>query len=376
MYWCNNVEEIIFLKNNYFFVMSVCVLVQSLCGMEDAQKLKVKSLNCIQRLCEVYCLTGSQILIRNNAGCSIIDSQLDQKITDITPHVYSIRVMPDKKTMFFCCGNTIYKYHIETRVCEYCIDIENSAYLVACNQYNSDLFLSIAEGGGHKRLRRYDYGKKDYGKDNIKYEGSAAIFIMHPEKPIISMMHKNEVSLYDAYNLKKKLKTFTLDKLIDRSALNKCFLAVINSNYNVISIIDLLKEENVGSFPILSPRNCITQFLFYLDEPILVTISFLIGEKQEILHYWDIRTKKSIYSMVFPGINNIFDLSFFSDGKQLVVAEKNGCSLYAVPFKVRCELIKEKLPLFLCVLRSAIEQQKQGVQQDVFRLLCNFLYCA
>ena len=363
--------------------MSVCVLVQSLCGMEDAQKLKVKSLNCIQKLSEIYCLIGPQILIRNNAGCSIIDSQLGQKITDITQHVYSLKVMPDiyslkvmpdKKTMFFCCDNTIYKYHIETRVCESGINVEGAAYLVACNQYNSDLFLSIGKIGGCNCLKRYDYGKKNYGKDKLKYEGNVARFIMHPEKPIISMMHKNEVSLYDAYNLKKKLKTFTLDKLIDRSALNKHFLAVINSNYNVISIIDLLKEETVDSFSILSTADCITQFLFYLDEPILVTISFLIEEEQEILHYWDVRTKKSIYSMAFPGINNIFDLSFFSDGKHVVVSEKNGCSLYAVPWTVRYECIKGKLPLFLYALRSCIDQQKQGIQQDVFQLLCNFLY--
>lgn len=246
--------------------------------------------------------------------------------------------------------------------------------MVACNPYNSDLFLSTAEWGDRKRLRRYDYNKKNYGKDKLKYEGSAASFIMHPEKPIISMMHKNEVSLYDAYNLKKKLKTFTLDKLIDRSALNKRFLAVINGDYNVISIIDLLKEENVGSFSVLSKADCITKFLFYLDEPILVTISFLIGGKQEIMHYWDIRTEKSIYSMAFSGVNEILDLSFFSDGKQLVVSEKKGCFIYSVPWIVRYELIKGKLPLFLCALRNGINQQKQGVQQDIFKLLCNFLY--
>lgn len=71
-------------------------------GMENAQNLKVKSLSCIQKPCEVYCLIGPQILINTSNGCSVIDSQLDQKVKDITKYnIYGLRVMPDKKTMFF-----------------------------------------------------------------------------------------------------------------------------------------------------------------------------------------------------------------------------------------------------------------------------------
>ena len=236
------------------------------------------------------------------------------------------------------------------------------------------MVLVFKDAVGKSVLKTYNYIEQSWGEDSELCKENIE-WSFHPAKEIACAIQGNTILQYTDFHLKKAPRKIELNESINACRMSTGrFFATINWRTNTIFIIDLLNNDN--DFFGIKCNEILLEALFYPADFILVTLSYISKKEKmpKIMRYWNIKTRKLIDYVIFSGIKKIYDYSFFPDGKEMVAICDDTCGIYAVPFKVRYELIKEKLSLCLCALRSAIEQQKQGVQQDLFRLLCNFLY--
>ncbi len=356
--------------NQSSFIISSFLIATISQAMENTEKFnlyKIQEITAVENPRCVRYVKNNCVAISSSRECNILDLETKSllcvnKLNNCWDYVNSpiLEITRNKIISSIDKKITIYDMQVGKEICF--MPKQQEAWSLAVNPHDDTIFLSYAR---EKTVLEYNYTN-----DSSQYihsdEKNCWLIDIHPSKKIMCIANcLGDISVRSLNNLNERLKTITLPKP-KQSIYNFCQFSrdgsyIVTGNKEKIYILDANKKTHACPLIKHLKNERFNAIAFHPDGSMLAALTtrnISSVDKKVVIHYWNLKTKKFIFTSPELDSNGGYDLSFSHDGLEVIVALEDKCVRTLVPFA-----IKEKGAYILLWLNQ-IKKQK-NLPQDV-----------